>query len=269
MKRQTHRIANLLAVMTGIMACAVHAETESAVTLSSGVDYSSGKYGAASTTDILSVPVNAIYETGAWSLKLTVPYLSVTGDGEVIAGGRYGRGRGMMATTTTTTTVTTTRTTQSGLGDVATMLTYNMYSGENYESGIDLSGRVKFGTASKALGTGQNDYAVQIFMYRDVGDISPNLLLGYEMLGSSVQLPLNNVFYGIAGSSYRISDGLHIGAEYKYGQKASDTLAEQRQATLYANLQIAADVYLRGYVLKGYAAGSPDSGYGMLLSVTY
>lgn len=269
MKQHTCSIACLLAAATMLMAGAVQAaEEDSYVTLGAGFDYTSGKYGTTSITDILTVPFSALYETGPWSLKLTVPYMQVSSDGEVIASGRYGRGRGMNSTTTTT-TVTTTRTTQSGLGDVAVMLIYNVYAGEKSASGIDLSARVKFGTASRALGTGQNDYAVQLFLYRDIGDFSPGLMLGYEKLGSSDQLPLNSVYYGTAGSSYRISDGMHIGAEYKYGQKASDTVAEQRQATLYANFQIGADVYLRAYVLKGYAAGSPDSGYGMLISATY
>src|SRR5512141_1890866 len=122
MKQHTCRIACLLATATMLMAGAVQAaEEDSYFTLGAGFDYTSGKYGTTSTTDILTVPVSALYETGPWSLKLTVPYMQVSSDGEVIASGRYGRGRGMNATTTTT-SVTTTRTTQSGLGDVAVML---------------------------------------------------------------------------------------------------------------------------------------------------
>ena len=263
MDRKIHKIASILVGVTGLIFGSAYAEEDGYVTLSSGYEYSTGKYGTGSATEIISIPVTALYETGAWSLKLTVPYLQVTGNGEVIASGGYGRRH------TATSTVTQTRTTQSGLGDVVAMLTYNAYSGAESDSGIDLSGKVKFGTASKALGTGKNDYAVQMFLYRDFSGFTPNVTLGYEMLGSSDQLPLNNVYFGTLGSDFRLGEQASIGAEYKYVQKASATLAEQRQATLYTIFQIGADVYLRGYVLKGYSAGSPDTGYGVSISSVY
>jgi len=49
-----------------------------------GFDYSSGKYGATTTTDIWSVPFSFGYDSGPWSLKLTVPYINVSGSGNVI-----------------------------------------------------------------------------------------------------------------------------------------------------------------------------------------
>lgn len=253
----------MLAATIELAAGATHAEEDRYAGLIAGYEHTSGTYGTASTTDIVTIPVSAFYTTGPWSLKLTVPYLQVTGDGEVIASGGY-RGKG--ANSSTTTTIGRQRTTQSGLGDVVSMLTYNLYSGEEQVSGIDLSGRVKFGTASTALGTGQNDYAVQMFAYRGIGDFVPNVMFGYEVLGSSPQLVLNNVYYGAVGSSYNFSAKTSMGVEYKYVQKPSAILSEQRQATLYASRQIGSGVYLRGYLLKGYAAGSPDSGFGFMVS---
>ena len=266
MKRQTKMIVGALAATLDLVSGVTHAEEESLWTLGAGYESSSGKYGTTSTTDIVTIPVTALYEAGPWSLKLTVPYLQITGEGEVIGSGTY---RGWRGTTTTTTTVTKTRTTQSGLGDVVTMLTYNVYADDESNSGLDLSGRIKFGTASTALGTGENDYAVQFVAYRGVGDFTPFIKAGYEMLGSSAQLQLNNVYYGSLGSSYSFSEKASIGAEYKYAQKASATIADQRELNLYADFQIGTDVYLHGYLLKGYSAGSPDSGYGLTLSVVF
>lgn len=266
MRAQTKKMTALLAGMLALACSATRAEETGYVTLGVGYESSSGKYGSASTTDIATVPVSAVYETGPWSLKLIVPYLQVTGDGTVIASGRY---KGNHGTVTTTTTVIKTRTTQSGLGDVVTMLTYNLYSGAGFDSGIDMSGRVKFGTASTALGTGENDYAVQLYAFHDIGDFSPGILIGYEALGSTAQLPLRNVAYGSVGCGYSFSEQAGAGLEYKYAQKASATVAEQRQLMLYTNFQISGDVYMRGYLLKGYADGSPDTGYGVTLSSTF
>lgn len=263
MKQKSTWIMPLLAAALGFASSAANAELDQYVTVAAGYEYSSGTYGTGSTTDIATAPLSVLYATGPWSMKLTVPYLQVTGDGEIVASGMY-RGR-----RSTTTTVTKARTTQSGLGDIVTMLTYNLYAGENYESGIDLSGRVKFGTASTNLGTGQNDYAVQMFLYHDVAGFTPSIMFGYDMLGSSAQLPLNNVYYGALGSSYKFSPQANTGIEYKYVQKASATSAEQRQAMLYTNFQIVTDLYLRAYLLKGYADGSPDKGYGLTLSAVF
>jgi hypothetical protein len=102
-----------------------------------------------------------------------------------------------------------------------------------------------------------------------VGDFTPIIKAGYEVLGSSAQLQLNNVYYGSLGSSYSFSEEASIGAEYKYVQKASATIADQRELNLYADFQIGSDVYLHGYLLKGYSAGSPDTGYGLTVSVVF
>jgi hypothetical protein len=119
------------------------------------------------------------------------------------------------------------------------------------------------------MGTGQNDYAVQLSAYRDVGNFTPGILLGYEMLGSTELLPLDNVYYGSAWLGYVISEQADAGLEYKYAQRASATAAEQRQFTFYANYRIADDVYLRGYLQKGYADGSPDTGYGLSIASVF
>ncbi len=232
------------------------------LTLSAGYEYTSGKYGTTSSTDIVTVPVSALYRAGPWALKLTVPYIQVTGDGSVLAGGR-----GRRATSTTTTATRTT--TNSGLGDVVALLAYKVYAAEAADAGIDLAGRIKFGTASKTLGTGKNDYAAQLYIYRAIGDFMPSLTYGYEVLGSSAEVPLDNVHYGVVAGDYSFSELTNGGLEYRYSQQASVTAPEQREAILYVNRAIGKDVFLRAYLLKGYAAGSPDSGYGLSISSVY
>jgi hypothetical protein len=56
-------------------------------TMGAGVDYSSGTYGGTIATNILYVPVYGKYETGRWLLKLTVPWLRITGPGNVVVAG--------------------------------------------------------------------------------------------------------------------------------------------------------------------------------------
>ena len=64
-----------MALLNGGPSGAVHAE---GMTLSTGFDYTSGKYGGATETNIRYVPLIAKYDTGPWALKLTVPYIHIT-----------------------------------------------------------------------------------------------------------------------------------------------------------------------------------------------
>lgn len=238
------------------------AAEDSFLTLSLGYESSTGKYGTTSSTDIETVPLYALYESGRWGWKLTVPFLRTTGEGTVIASGG---GRGKHATTTTSTT----RTTRSGLGDVVAMAIYNLYAADEVDAGMDMALRVKFGTADKAMGTGENDYAVQMYAYHALGDLTPSLLVGYEMLGDSAELQFDNIYYGVAGANYRFSERADAGVEYRYAQQSSATSVEQREAFLYLNYEAGRDVFLRVFLQKGYSEGSPDSGYGLALSATY
>lgn len=237
---------------------------DSYLTLMLGYESSTGKYGTTSSTDIETMPLSALYESGRWGWKLTVPFLRTTGEGTVIASGG---GRGRWAPTTTTTT--TTRTTRAGLGDVVAMAIYNLYAADEVDAGMDMALRVKFGTANKAMGTGENDYAVQMYAYHALGDFTPSLLVGYEMLGDSAEFQFDNVYYGVAGANYRFSERADTGVEYRYAQQASATSAEQREAFLYLNYETGQDVFLRMFLQKGYANGSPDSGFGLALSAVY
>jgi len=239
---------------------------ESYLTLSTGFDYSTGKYGTAATTSTTSIPVTANYATGDWSLRLTVPYLIVTGQGDVTVSGRSG---GRRAMTTTTTTTTKTHTTQSGLGDIVTMASYDLYMSDDEDTGLGLTGRIKFGTANKSFGSGMNDYSLQMYSYTRIGNLSPSLSIGYEVVGSSTTTPMNNIFFGAVGTSYSLSDATSIGVDYRYAQQAAATGSEQKDASIYASHRLSDNFYLRGYVMQGLTDSSADNAVGFSLSSTY
>ena len=131
--------------------------------LTTGVDYSTGKYGGTSSTDILYVPLTGAYEMDKWLFKLTVPYISVTGPGNVV------RGIGIIKNK-----APGPRKTQSGLGDVVAGVTRNLIDVTSSGTLIDLTGKIKFGTADagKGLGTGENDYAAQVDLTQTVSRLT-------------------------------------------------------------------------------------------------
>ncbi len=247
-------------VMGSLGNAAAYAADGDNFNMATGFDYSSGKYGSASTTTILSIPVVGRYRTDLWVFKLTVPYIRISGVGDVVSGGKR------FKAVTTATNISTTR---SGLGDVVAAATYNFYSGSESNSGADLTGRVKFGTADTDLGTGQNDYAAQVDVYRGFDRFTAMGALGYEVLGSPVGVDVNNVAYGTLGGDYRFTDQASGGAEMRLSQKPSAAGAEQRELTVYASHRIDEGLNVRGYVLKGFADGSPDSGFGVMVSSNF
>jgi len=228
--------------------------------LSSGFDYSSGNYGQSASTDILSIPVIGKYETGPWTYRLTVSHIEVTGPGNVVPGIGRGNGQGTSASGVTST--------QSGFGDIIGAATYNLFPGSASEPIIDLTGEIKLGTAdrNKGLGTGENDYSAQIDAYQAFGRVTGFATLGYSILGSSSAIPLDNVFYIAIGAAYKFDDKLSGGAILDLRQAPSSTSGERRELTGYLNYKLDRDWKVQGYLLQGFADGSPDFGLGALVT---
>jgi hypothetical protein len=86
--------------------------------------------------------------------------------------------------------------TESGLGDIVTVATYNFYNNAAAQVGANVTGKIKFETAdkNKGLGTGINDYVVQLDAYKKLNQWTVFGGLGYNVLGSSADVPLKNVF---------------------------------------------------------------------------
>ncbi len=268
----------------GLVAQAAHAD-DSTVKVGAGVDYTSGKYGTSQTTDITQVPVSLGYDTGDWSLKLVVPYIRVSGPANVIPGvgpvnngnpgGRgKGHGRGQASTggttgTTGTTADTTTTGSASGLGDVIASATYSAYHNDANNFGIDLTGKVKFGTAdeNKGLGTGKNDYTFAVDSYKGFGQWTVFGGVSYTWLGSSQYIRLNNVFGANIGASYKLDSQSTIGAYYDYREKAASTSFSRSELTGYYSYKFSSQWKAQAYATKGFSDGSPDWGAGV--SVVY
>ena len=80
-----HPIQRSLAAAAGGLLVAGSAAAQTSVSV--GLEYTTGKYGATQSTDQLYVPFVVKHETGPWVFRATVPYLRVEGPGNVIGGG--------------------------------------------------------------------------------------------------------------------------------------------------------------------------------------
>ena len=248
--------------------------------LAAGADYSSGKYGTDTTTDIWSVPVTAAYQSDRWTFKLTVPYINISGAGNVIPGvgkvnngNPLGRGLGHLlgGGNNGGGTGGTTSGSASGLGDVTASAGYQLFASADRTAGLDLTGKVKFGTAdeNKGLGTGKNDYGLALDTYKVNGAWTAFGGLGWMKYGSSQYIKLKNGFNANIGVDYKLRSSDNIGTYYYYRERIADTGAAQSEIAGYWNHKFSDALRVQTYALAGFTDGSPDYGVGASLKYIF
>jgi hypothetical protein len=222
--------------------------------ISLGLDYSTGRYGSQTTTETWALPLSLKYRTDDWSVRVSTSWLRVQGNGNVTPDGDPLNTPGDASTT-------------EGLGDITTSLTYSLID-ESRWVGLDISGKIKFGTAStsKSLGTGKNDYTVQAELFKSVDKWTPFLNLGYKWKGDPDSIEYRNVWLGSIGTDYRISPTLSFGGSYDWQQAVTATSDPISEAMLYLNIRLNSASRLNLYAVGGFSHASPDWGSGLILS---
>jgi hypothetical protein len=240
------------------MTSAHAAEPFGDLAFSVGAERTRGDYGTSTQTDIWYFPLAASYETGRTVFAVTVPYLIVQGAGDVVVVG----GQGVRARSRTTTT----RTTESGLGDVIASGSYGLLTGEGGRPSLDITAKVKFGTADedRGLGTGENDYALQLDFSSANGALIFLGNFGYKILGDTATVDFDNVVYGSAGAEWQFGDNtLGLTADL---QQASLADTEGRcELTVSFAYEFSGGRSLGVYAIKGFSDSSPDWGAGIKL----
>jgi hypothetical protein len=254
-------------------------------TASVGTDYSTGKYGTSSSTDVWYVPFAASYNTGAFTYKLTVPWIQVTGNGSVVpsgSGGSVSDGSGPVDCRKNGTgsctnvsggggggggSTTTGRTTESGLGDVVAAATYNAFDGGDQGFVVDFTGRIKFGTASdsRGLGSGETDYSIQTNIDKNFGPMYASFGLGYKVLGEPSGVNYKNLVYGSLGGGYKLNKDAELGVSYDLATSSVSGGAKPQEVSLYGSYYINNNYKLDAVVYGGLTDASPDVGGGLTL----
>ncbi|MHB1142962.1 MAG: hypothetical protein ACYC1T_14550 [Sulfuricaulis sp.] len=251
--------APILAALCGVLLMA-RAATAAETSVSLGAEYTSGDYGTSSDTNMWYFPVTLRYEADRYMLALTAPYVVVEGTGNVVAGGGMG---GMLRTTT----IQTSRT-ESGLGDIELAASHVIAQDAGWRLG--LGGLIKFGTADEQdnLSTGEDDVAVQLEAEKTLVDNALFGTAGYKILGDPPGIDYDNVFYGSVGVSHRLDATRSVGAEL-YAQEAPlPGVDGKSELTLFLSGKPEPKTRLTGYLIAGFADGSPDWGVGVTLKLS-
>lgn len=230
---------------------------QESLTLSTGVDYSSGSYGLPTKTTILVVPFALRAKLGDFALTGSIPYLRINGAGVVVGpDGKPIPG------------VPTSSGTRSGLGDVTLGAEY--YIPSEQLGGVDLGigGRVKIPTASKSkqLTTGKTDETVFVDASYTMGTVSPFVNLGYRFLGSPSGVNLRNGPTASVGSTLQLGKAILM-ASYDYARATTATTKDSQDLFGAITVPATKRLMITGYGSAGLSSGAPDYDVGLLLSL--
>lgn len=254
-------VCAIIAMASSMNALASTAKTESnpQLTLSTGVDYSSGDYGQTIDTQITYVPLTAKLKVDRWAGKLTIPYISITGPGVVI-GGSEGSTAGAAGV----------KSTESGLGDVTASLAYTAPLGSK-DTKATFTGKVKFPTADEGrnLGTGEIDYTLQAGLTQNIGDFYLSGSVARKFNGSSARFQLDDVWKYALGAGYSFTPETTVGVGYDYRQSSTAAGDAASEVSTFVSHKLNEDWSLLVYADTGFTDASPNFGGGVQISYQF
>lgn len=223
--------------------------------LGTGVDYTNGDYGGDDDISTLYAPVNVRYLGERWGLRVTVPYLEVSGPGTVLdAGGQLLPGPDR---------------TDSGLGDVIVAATlYDVVAIADRGFYLDLTAKAKLATADEdeGLGTGATDYALQGEWYKDFERAGLFGTVGYKVYGDAPGVDLDNAGFASLGADYRFTRATRGGVIFDYREAAVPGADALRELTFFVSFANGNGMSFQPYLLGGLSDSSPDWGAGVMVS---
>lgn len=228
---------------------------------STGFEYSSGTYGGDADIEDLYLPIGFNLNLPRVSLDLTVPYLSMRAPAGTTATGPDGEpvpGSGEMVT-------------ESGLGDIVAGITvYDVLYSDRLGLALDLTGKVKFGTADedKGLGTGEQDFTLRTDLYKFFEHFTLLGSVGYKFRGDSDTVDLEDVLIASVGGIFYASDSAHVGLILDYRESAITDGDAVTELSGFISRKFSDAWTLQFYVFTGFSDSSPDWGGGFLFVAT-
>jgi hypothetical protein len=227
-----------------------------------GGEYSTGDYGGGESIDEVYVPVNFIFDAPRVTARVTVPYLTVRAPEGTVTEGPDGEtviGEGPMKT-------------ESGIGDVLAALTvYDVLVLGAGDYAMDLTGKVKFGTASAddGLGTGETDYSIEANLFRFFEKLTLLGVGGYVIRGDPPDVDLQDGFLASLGTTYRVSEKARAGLFYDYREASVEGGDALQEVSATLSSRLGTTWWGSGYVLAGIGDGSPDWGLGLSFTAAF
>lgn len=227
------------AVVAVLAQCNTASAADARVQASSGVQYSDGKYGETTSTSAIVAPFSIRASFGSWSIRASVPYVTVDGPADVSeiiddssgrgsssgsgssgsgsGSGRGGGGGGDDDDDDGNGAFVNDRS-ESGIGDASIALSYSFDAIADSPAYLDLTGRVRLptGDQDKGLGVGATDYVAltELGWDGDAGGVFASA--GRRFLGDADDFERVDGWQASAGGWVNVGDSAVIGAYYDW-----------------------------------------------------
>jgi hypothetical protein len=235
-------ITGALAVLCVAGAAGKVQADEADVHFSTGTEFSTGTYGGTEDIEEVYVPFTLRLGYDRLGLRFTVPWLRVGEPGAP---------------------------TESGMGDVIASATiYDVFVSDYGNFVIDLTGKIKFGTADeqKGLGTGENDYTLQVEAARFFERHSLQGAVGYRLRGEPPGVPLDDVLLGWVGGYYRTSPATSLGLFYDFRESALSGTDDIQELSGSVSYRINDSWRVEVYAFTGFGDMTADWGAGLFVT---
>lgn len=245
------------------------ASADTRVSFASGVDYSSGDYGQAVDTEVISVPLVGRVITDHWSFRASIPYLSIRGPADVADttegggggdGGGDPGGAGTLARTGT----------ESGLGDLSLQATrsFRHLGGEDSGAYFDVTGRVRLptGDEDRGLGVGATDYTLvgELGNSGESGGVYVNG--GWRFLGDRTGVEREDGAQAGVGAWLKVSEGGRVGISASWREASTQGNDDPASASVFWSQRLSDNLRLSINAGAGLSDASADYTGGVRLT---
>lgn len=232
------------AIVAVLAQCNPASAADTRVQASSGVQFSDGKYGDTTSTSAIVVPFSVRASFGSWSIRASVPFVSVDGPADVSEiiddssgrGSSSGSGSGSSGSGSGDSSgsgsggsggsdddggedvVGSSARSVSGIGDASLALTYSLDAIGDSPAYIDFTGRVRLptGDEDKGLGVGATDYVALTELGWDGEPGGVFVSAGRRFLGDVDNFERVDGWQASAGGWVNVSDAAVVGAYYDW-----------------------------------------------------
>lgn len=250
MKSWASKAALLLAV--SILAMAGTAEARAVLSVSAGVDYSSGKYGGEETTEVISVPFAVRLTVDDWTVRASAPYLHVTGPADIsddveADGGSSGT---VMRDGT-----------EKGIGDTTVSIerAFRRIGGSNVYAEVTARARLPTGDETRGLGVGVVDYGVGAEVGVSTRGGGFHVSGGYRFLGQQESgVDRQDGAVAGAGGWFPVGDRVRVGAFANWREASIEGNDDPATAGGYVSFRMGERLRMTVTASGGLSDASPD-----------
>ena len=229
--------------------------------LTTGYDYSSGKFNLPANTNISYIPYSLRYNRGSWSLRASSGFITFAAPKNVITAVE---GAPLVTDVDLNVNDRLQNSRRSGFGDIYLSAAYSVENPYNDDFQVSVGGQIKIPTAneSKGLGTGKVDYTIKTDVSYIIGDFMPFATLGYRFIGKTELFDLQNSFFASVGATYSITYDTTVGVSYEYRESATPGFNSPKEIFAYTDFQLNNNWGINLYGVVGLNNVTTDYGLG-------